>query len=160
MTSPRLFNTNKRVSGGFSLIEILVVIAILSVVLGIGSIYGFSAIPQSGIISERDSLAAFLISTRGKALANVDEEPHGLRITPDSFIIFEGDTFNASDPDNQTIDRTSEVTIEDDSSNTTFDVIFKQLSGDVADGDGNITLSQDGAEDQAIAINAFGGIDW
>lgn len=155
MKSPVRFN----IKSGYTLIEVLIVVAIVAVVVGMSMVIGFNAVPQTNVASERDLLVSYLISARGRAIANVDQKAQGVRVTPTTLVIFEGSVY-ASSSSNRTITRTSNITIKDQTGTTTFDTIFKQLSADLLTSTSTITLSESGTDDQIVTVNQFGGLDW
>jgi prepilin-type N-terminal cleavage/methylation domain-containing protein len=146
-------------SKGFSAIEVLLVMALVAFVAGMGLTVSFSSIAQSNAVQERDLLASLLISARARALANVNEREHGVHIDSTEYIIFEvdaGDDFADRDTDyDRVVERNDAVDIDPMDS----EIIFEQLSGNVSTGIGDYTITQ-GENEQVVSINAAGRIDW
>jgi len=139
---------------GFTLIEVLVVIGLLGLVASLGSAIGFDTLGRSATREERDTLVSLLWSARARALANVHESAQGVHIDWNTYVLFEGSSYNSSDPDNQVISRNPTVNISGGT-----DIIFAQLSGDVATGVGTLTMSGPTGE-ATVVMNGAGRIEW
>lgn len=130
----------KSVHAGFTLIEVLVVLALLGTVLGATLFFTTSTYQRTAFLSERDSLISVLQNARGKALNNVNQRKHGVAIFPVSYtgyVLFEGDTFLSSDISSRTYTPSAyHITFDD---LKPAEIIFDQLSGN-ASYDGQITL--------------------
>ena len=149
------------------MIEILVVVALFAALTSLGVIIAFDSIVRSTVHNERDIVVLALAGARARALANVNEKSHGVQITSDSVIVFEGDD-PASDPNKVTTGRSSSIVVSPEPAV----VIFSQLTGN-ATTDGStkcdpensplfpcsITLS-DGSKNAVIDINTYGRVEW
>lgn len=156
MKLPRASNANV----GFTLIEVIFVMALVMSVATFGFVIGIDSINRSNVIQERDLLVSMLLTgARARALANIDQEHQGIRITPDEFVLFEGGAYDPTDPENRSTPRNENVSVTDEGGSDEFDVVFEQLSANVIEGDGTITLSQ-GEEEYSVSVNTFGRIDW
>ncbi len=139
---------------GFTLIEVLVVIGLLGLVASLGSAIGFDTLGRSATREERDTLVSLLWSARTRALANMHESAQGVHIDGGQYVLFEGPSYDISDPDNQMIPRNPAVTISGGP-----DIIFTQLSGGVSAGTGTLTMT--GPTGMAtVEINEAGRIEW
>lgn len=138
---------------GFSLIEVLIVLAILGFVASMGTIFSMSSISRSYALSERDLLVALLTQTRAKALANVHESAHSLHVATSTYVLYEGTTFSSGNATNKHIPKASKAVV------TGLDTVtFLPLSADTESG-GVITVTGD-AQDYTIEINTIGRINW
>ncbi len=144
---------SQKATVGFTLIEILVVIAIGMVLASLGLFVSLDSFRSSSLQTERDVLVSVLEKARSESQSNIDEVPHGVEIESGQFVIFKGPTYISGDSHNQLIPRNSAF-----ASSGISDVIFDQITGDVASG-GTITLS-DGGRNVSIIINNQGGINW
>ena len=151
MTSLKISSTNT--TSGFSLIEVVLVLALISLVAAIGPTFSFQTISRSYALSERDLLVSLLTKQRAQALANVHEAPQGLYIDSTSYVLFEGSSYSANNPTNQAVPKLSRATITGAQS-----MVFQQLTADVAT-PGTITITGD-AQTYTIAVNAAGRLDW
>lgn len=152
---------------GFSLIELLVVGALISLLLGLSLLIGYDSVARSSVSNERDLVVSLLNTVRAKALANVNESDHGLYVDADNYVLFElrdgEDDFGESDEDShREIPRGKDVEITGpDGTTDPFEIIFIQLSADVPEdyGVGTITLFGSG-QSTTIEINKYGRIEW
>ncbi len=146
---------------GFTLTELLIVIALMGSIFAFGTVMSMRSIARSSVIEERDLFVSLLLSgTRAHAMANVEESDHGIYIdnTNKKYVLFTGDTYSASDPDNRVTSFTnSDLSITNSSGDST--IIFEALSGDVIDGAGTISISGNDIT-QEIIISEVGQINW
>ncbi len=139
---------------GFTLVELLLTIALLSIIAGAGLVMQFSSLSRMQLENERDLVVALLVSERAKALANINQEPHGIHITESDFILFEGDSFNSTDPLNTVIARNTHITVTP----VPVTLVFEPLSANFSGPD---TLMLSNAErSYTIELNQTGRIDW
>ncbi len=125
---------------GFTLIEVLVVLTLLSMILGSTLFFTADTYQRTAFLSERDSLISVLQTARTKALNNVNQSEHGVALYPNGYsgyVVFEGHTLANSDISSRTYIASSyDVTIDGVSPN---EIVFEQLSGN-ASYDGQIIL--------------------
>ena len=144
----------RKSGAGFTLIEVLIVIGLLGLVASLGSAVGFDTLGRSAVREERDTLVSLLWSARTRALANMHESAQGVHIDGGQYVLFEGASYDISDPDNQVIPRNPAVSISGGP-----DIIFVQLSGDASTGIGTLTMTgPTGAA--TVVINEAGRIEW
>ena len=133
------------------MIEIIVVIGILALILGTGSIVMFDAIGRSVAINEQNIVVTLLMGQRTKALSNLNQRSHGLMVEANQYTLFEGVSF-AAGTNKRAVAKGAGVTT---GGNTEF--VFGQLSGTSTSASMTIT---DGAKVATIDINAEGRIEW
>ena len=75
-------------SAGFTLIETLIVVALVAVLAGFGLVVGIDAYQRSTFRSQQDFLVASLQKARSRALANIGQCNHGVRIEEGSYTTF------------------------------------------------------------------------
>lgn len=146
---------------GFTLIEVLLVIALVGVIAGFGTAMSLSSLSRASVSQERDLFVALLLrSTRAAAVANLHESSHGVRFDNANhrYILFRGDNFATSDPiTRREIPYTSDsITIENTGGDT---IVFTQLSGNVPTGEGTVSISN-GVSTSTVTIRSSGQIDW
>jgi prepilin-type N-terminal cleavage/methylation domain-containing protein len=124
---------NKRVSSvyGFTLFEILIVMAMMSILAGLTVFFSQGYYAQSLVLSEQTTLVVLLQTVRSEALQNKNNISHGLAIDPVGFIgyvLFEGtDLLNSDTASQVRIPRTTHLSF---SSSTPTEVVFSQVSGE------------------------------
>ncbi len=150
MNSQKVYNAR-----GFTLVEVLVVVALVSMVIAGGVAVSLSGISRASIASERAQLVSLLTTTRSRALANIHALPQGIRINENTYVLFEGSSWSASSNETHvSIDRSSSVTVSG-----AAEVVFIPLSADVVQGDVVLTMSQ-GSMSHTISVLRSGQIEW
>jgi len=138
---------------GFTLIEILVVLGILSIIATFGYLVTMDFYKSYAFNAERDTIVAILQKARSQSLANINESAHGVHFDSEQYVIFQGSAYNSNDNFNQIIPSAFGIT-----HSGITDVVFFQLSGDVGSS-GSLILS-DGKRSAVISINSEGQINW
>ncbi len=138
---------------GFSLIELVVALALLGIIVSMGAVFAVRQIEQGSLDAERDLYVSLLYESRVSALANVSGTHHGVHIAPNAFVLFEGASFESSSPDTHVVvQRHESVNVEG------LDVAFAPLTAYVA-GDKTISFESANAE-RSVTIIEIGSIDW
>ncbi len=161
---------------GVTLIEILVVMALIAVVAGLAMITTLDAFRGSAYHNERDSLIAALYKARSQAVSNIclgagctQGKPHGVYIQTDpithvvqQYVIFQGSSYAGRDAAvDEPLNSNYTVAITGMS-----EVVFTELSGDPTPVSvGSITVSDpsgihQGTLASVISTNAEGQIIW
>lgn len=139
---------------GFTLIEVLLVLGLLVALSSVGLFYSVDSFRRSQFRAERDMVASVLGQARAQSMANVDEQPHGVHISPSAYILFSGSTFNAADSNNRSYPASGVI-----SHTGMTDVVFEQVSGNATVTGGSLTFSHE-ASQSVITINNVGQINW
>jgi len=143
---------------GFTLTEILVVITIAIILFAI-VVSGFVGLREnSDIALAVDDSISFLQEARAKTLSSDEASRYGVHFETTMFVLFAGDTYNASDPDNKNRMLPSTVEISNYALNSGgADVVFKRLTGET-DEHGTVTfrLTNDPAVTHTIEIGRTG----
>lgn len=150
---------------GFTLVEILIVIAFFAVIGGLSLAYGIEGYRQVTFHSDRDMLVATLQRARAKAVGNIcigtctEGKPHGVAITEDAqgnvrFTIFQGSSYGA-EPAFDDVIRANPNTKRDGIS----EVVFAQLSGR-ANPSGEIVLKDATGRTSTTTVGSEGEISW
>jgi len=155
---PRRFFAEQK-SGGFTLIEILVVIGILTLFAGIGLMFSFDSFRGYLTRSEQVMIVHMLAKARNRAMNNFDESAHGLKIEPGSLTLFAGSSFDVSDPHSrESFPRNKTLVLTG-----AEEIVFEQLTGNMTAcdplplADCNVSMLYGGIT-RKIDINEYGGI--
>lgn len=139
---------------GFTIIEIVLVIAIGIIIsnftLGVGSDFYRS----QSLIGERDSVINLLRRARTKALNNIDQSDHGLYISSEEYVVFEGSSYESrSQSFDEPFPRSSGATISGPT-----EIVFTALEGS-SNTSGTISVAS-GNGIVNISVNYEGRINW
>ena len=151
-TGPVQYYFFQKSGAGFTVIEILIAIALVGIVAMFGFLISAGLYTSSSFNAEYDLLTGILQKARSQSLNNINQLPHGVHIASDEYILFEGTSFDPSDPANIEFEADSQV-----ANSGINEVIFSQLSGD-ANIVGDISLSGYNRI-ESIHINNEGGIN-
>ena len=151
-------------NAGFSLIEMVIAVAIVTGVLGLGLLMSMDVYRGYRYRSERDIIVSLLQKARSRAMANIDETTWGVCSLPPHYVVFRG-IYSASAAEHEMVPANSTVTL------TGFplcgsgsEIIFDQLTGDLLPqlspmtSEKVITVTQ--INSTTIAINNEGRINW
>ncbi len=137
---------------GFTLIELIVVVAILSILATFGFLVSLDFYRSYAFNSERDTVVSLLQKARSDALNNVGQVPHGLHFENNKYVLFDRAIFGSLQSQDQIIP--ADIYI---SHGVPTDVVFIQLSGDTVPQ--TISLN-DNRRSAVITLNANGMINW
>lgn len=163
MASRKIYIPNKIQSKiGFSLIEVLLVLAIVGVLLSGTLFFTNNYYRDTALQNERQLLMSLLYTTRADAMNNIDGMPHGVAFFPAGFsgyILFNGHDYELSDPSTRRMIPSNYPVILETIS-PTF-ITFDQLSGD-ASYNGELLLidTNRSTVTTGIVINYAGKIGW
>lgn len=138
---------------GFSLVEVLISIAILLVLAGIGTPYTLNMYRRYQLISERIILTSLLREARTLSMSGAGGSDYGVHIASSQFTLFEGPSYaSRTQSKDQTFTRETNVTITGPSEFT-----FKYLTGNTASKSFTLTNT---TKTGKIYVNKQGRIDW
>ncbi len=136
----------------FTLIEIVVVLAIFSVLILSGLFMSMDTLRGTLHRSERDVVVSLLQKARSRALANMHQSPWGVCYIEPSYIVFRGTLCAPELPTNEPVPASSA-----NPGVFSSPIVFSQLSATTTGG--TVTLVQDGRT-SVVTVNAEGAIDW
>jgi prepilin-type N-terminal cleavage/methylation domain-containing protein len=148
---------------GFTMIEILVAIAIMAIIFALGLFMSMEMYRGYSRRSERDTLASVLERARSRAMANVHQHMWGACLDGSNYVIFSGQNY-ANRIDSETVPVNSGTTI-DASGAPAFlcsggGIVFAQLTGDTIPATAQTITMTQGAITSTISTNVEGRIDW
>lgn len=164
MRSRRTYIPDSPLSRGFTLIEILVVIAIFTMLGGMALVVSMESYRGYAFRNERDMIVALLQKARSESMSNVclgtsctGGRPHGVYLQTGSVVIFQGPNYASRD---SAVDET--ITSRYAAASTTpgsfTEVVFTQLSATTTAT--STTLRDDAGHVSVISIHSEGGITW
>lgn len=128
----------KRISAGFSLIELLVVLTIMTTI-GVFAIIGFKDYAR---FQQYDASVATVKSTfidaRVRARSAQLDQSYGVKILTSSLVVFRGSTYSAGAATNKTVNLTG-VTVSRSLTGGTDQIVFNKLTG-LPSATGTITI--------------------
>lgn len=153
-------------NAGFTIQELLVVMAVMAILLGIVVMNLVTIQNRTNLDAAATTLNAEIKQQQLKAMVGDTEgrttpDTYGIRFNTNSYTFFHGTTFNASDPDNFTIDladnmQFSSIQLPNQS------VVFNRVSGDFYNYNpslSSVTLTNTTAgESKTIQFNRYGVI--
>jgi len=125
---------SRNLVSGFSLIEIIVAIAMLLIVAGI-TLYSFSSLNDTNALEVSVAGAVSNLSeARSKTLASIGSNQYGVHIDSDETVLFVGSTYSSTDPNNVTVSLNKVVEIANISLNGGgSDIVFDRLTGQTSE---------------------------
>lgn len=139
---------------GFTLIEIIIVIAIFVSIVGVGAFVGIDFYQGSSLESERADLVTVLRKARSRALSNINETAHGVYLGGGQYMIFQGSSYAARNSQfDQIVKKPSGVSLSG-----LNEAVFYPLRGDTS-ASGTIILTNAAGKTESIEINYEGRIN-
>ncbi|MEK7609959.1 MAG: prepilin-type N-terminal cleavage/methylation domain-containing protein [Patescibacteria group bacterium] len=144
---------------GFSILEVIIALAILAILAGIG----FTAVVSSRTAKQldiiTDSIAAKLEEARTNAVSGKNGTNFGLALNTTAYTYWSGSSYNQSDSSNSVYSVTPGFSITSTIPGTYHAVMFARITG-VPDVTGNIiiTNNQDTSTTDTIIIGVLGDI--
>jgi len=144
-----------RYSSGFTLVEIMVTVAIVTIMLSIAAFANVNLFTREIARSEESTLVAVLQKARSRAMNNINASKHGVRIVDgsDYYVIYRELPYVDEKSTNEKVWREKKVGVTGLS-----DVVFDQLSGETTAG--TITLVDTAGRTENIIISSNGLIEW
>ena len=145
---------SERTSRGFSLIEIIVVAAVIVFIGSLGVIVGVDSYQRSLLRSDLDTGVSLLLKARSSAVNSIGGASHGVYLGgEESYILFRGGSYADRDIAYDFPVEKSKRTVVLGAS----EIIFSPPSGESASA--SLTLSN-GIQSFTFTVNEEGGVDW
>lgn len=142
------------------MVEFILVVALIGILALIAAPYGSRFIGQNELDQRTLEAVDTLRRAQSSSMNGRGGEPWGVHFSSDSFTLFRGDSYNASDPDNETVNLPTRISVSSISLNGGGnDVIFTRVFGDTTNY--GFVVFDDGETDKynTITINQAGLID-
>jgi|SRR3989344_1626533 len=117
-------NGSRFLSAGFTMIEILVVLAIFGALMMMGLFFDFTFYRGTSFNTDVDIFASILQRARARAVNNINESNHGVYIDTGDYVLFQGNSYGANPSFDQRISRNPNVNFSGAS-----EIVFSQISG-------------------------------
>lgn len=145
----------KRNSSGFTLIETILVVALVGIISGIGlPLYNMMSGSNDLDIAE-NMLVASLRRAESLSSASVGDSEWGVGITPGAFVLFKGSNYAGRDVG---FDEVYDI-VDSIQTSGLAEVVFTKLSGN-PHFSGTVTLTSLGGENKQITINEKGMVNF
>lgn len=156
MKLPKASKSNKTQSSaqGLTAIEVLTAIGIVAVIFSLGLILGIDFYRSYAMNSERDVLISSLMKARSRAANNINQSAHGVYLTADKIVIFQGSSYSGR---NALYDQDIKLS-ESVSKSGLNETVFQQLTAE-SSASGTIILSNS-QRTINISVNNEGKIDY
>jgi len=148
-------------SSGFTLIEVIVVVAIMSLVISSSLFFTTSHLKHDLLLSQRRHLVNALQTARADAMNNVGQTPYGVALYPpgvNGYVIFAGSNYSNREQSTETIVLANYPVVL--GSSTPPEIIFSQLSGNANFAGELVLYDQSSNSSTSIIINYEGKIGW
>ena len=146
---------------GFTLVEVLIVIAIMAILSGV-VIFSFSGMrARQDVDSNTEVITSLLKEARSRTLGSIDSTTYGVFIETNQVTLFKGASYIAGDPTNQTNSLSNTVTITAVSLNGGGSTImFERLTGKTNNfGTMRVEFTSDTSVARTITVDATGLIE-
>ncbi len=148
-----IFSHKTKQKNGFSLIEILISLAVLATISGIAVSVFKNVNEKQALDKSRLSVLAILNEARSASLASKDSSDHGVYLEEDKITTFTGSSYVQSDPKNIAYYFNSLVKI---SSPVPKTLVFKKTTGVLLDSSAQtISLSLRNKAEENLSISVF-----
>ena len=145
----------KQHSTGFTLVEILVAVAIFGVIISLGLLMSMETLRGTTFRSERDTMVAVLQKARSRAMANINQSPWGVhyQMSDHTYTIFRGSAFAAGAPTNEVVQGNKDAS----TTPSLYNVVFTQLSGTT---NPLSVIVEENSRNTTLSVNYEGTIIW
>lgn len=151
----------RKFQNGFTFLEVMMVIALITIALGFGVLYSQTAQVRSNLSGE---VARFVSSVRlaqSDAAAGKNNTAHGIHLATDAYTIFEGTTYDPNATTNFVVDVPGTITIENVALNGGgSDLIFTQPYGETTTFGTLDFVSAQINTTKTITITQFGTVNY
>lgn len=145
----------------FTLLEMLLVFALIALFFGLGLLYTQSTTLRADLNTQADELAAYVRLSQSAAASGKGNEAHGLRLETDFYTLFLGTTYNELDTTNTVITLPPTVEIQNLSLNGGgSDLIFSPPYGETENYGSFQLVSLNTGDAVTLTVNTYGSIEY
>ena len=141
----------------FTLIETLIILAIIAVMAVLSIPFYQSFQIRTQLDDRSEEIIQTLRKAQSKAMAVENDKVFGVHFENNKFVLFK-DTYNPDDPDNETFDLPTTLSISVNLSGGDSKVVFDKLRGTTLN-DGTIIISSVNNESRTINVSKIGKIE-
>ncbi len=139
---------------GATFLELVVTVAILMFVAGLGTVVSVNGYRSESFSSEHYNLVNILRRARSEAQSNLNQSDHGIYFDAADYLLFEGPSYASRTPDyDLRFPTTGGITVTG-----AAQVVFRALDGS-ANTSATIIM-QSGEQSKSIHVNNEGRIEW
>lgn len=136
MMKTSLFSTRSRpaklwsTTSGYTIVELLVVLAIMTVLVGIVSVTMSNYASRQSLNSIHQEVIDGIENARRNTLASLNNTTYGVYVGTTSIAFFEGTSYSPSNPTNEYIPYTGKISATSSLSGGSWAVVFNRLNGE------------------------------
>lgn len=146
---------------GFSILEVVLVVGILSIALGFSLLYTQTSQVRSDLNTQTTMLVSNLRLAQSNAISGHTSQPVGVHLSSSSYVLFLGDVYNPNSVSNYTVNLPPTITIQNITLNGGGnDIVFTVPDGDPLKS-GSFTLRSDQInKSNTITISSLGTVNY
>ena len=148
-----------RRTAGYSLVELIIVIAVISIIFGIVSVTVSSYAARQSLSSFHQEVIENINTARVSTLASLNDTVYGVYVGTTSIAFFSGTSYSPSDPNNSYLNYTSKITATSSLSGGTSTVVFDRLTGEASAFGDIIIFDRSSAAYATVTIFASGLVE-
>lgn len=115
---------------GFTFLEIMVVIVLMTIALGFGLLYSQTAQVRTNLSGEVARFVSYVRLAQSDAAAGKNNTAHGIHLSTNAYTVFEGTTYDQNASTNYTVTLPGTITIQNITVNGGgSDLVFTQPYG-------------------------------
>lgn len=153
---------NKRKLGGFTLIEVALVVGIFAILASFATINLLRPQQSADLNSTTTSIIADIKQQQARSIlgesgGGSSAVVHGIYFESNKYTLFGGLTYNSSDPANFVVNLSPGLTLSTTftSSQVTFNLQSGEISG-FTEGSNSVTLTASGGQSKTLTFNKYG----